>query len=37
MRAYQAYGRLKPNSNHRAWLYKIATNCAYTSLQKSQP
>ena len=35
MRAYQAYGRLRPDSNHRAWLYKIATNCAYTSLRKN--
>ena len=36
MRAYQAYGRLKPDSNCRAWLYKIATNCAYTALKRQQ-
>jgi len=31
MRAYRAYARLTAGSNTRAWLYKIATNCA-TSL-----
>ncbi|MBZ0296415.1 MAG: RNA polymerase sigma factor [Anaerolineae bacterium] len=36
MRAYQAFGRLRPDSNHRAWLYKIATNCAYSVLRRSQ-
>ena len=36
LRAYQAYERLRPNSNPRAWLYKIATNCAYTFLKRSQ-
>lgn len=36
MRAYQAYGRLRPDSNCRAWLYKIATNCAYTALRRSR-
>jgi RNA polymerase sigma-70 factor, ECF subfamily len=36
IRAYQAYGRLRPDSNCRAWLYKIATNCAYTALKRSQ-
>jgi RNA polymerase sigma-70 factor (ECF subfamily) len=35
LRAYQAYGRLRPDSNHRAWLYKIATNCAYTALKRN--
>ena len=34
LRAYQAFGRLRPDSNHRAWLYKIATNCAYTKLRQ---
>jgi RNA polymerase sigma-70 factor (ECF subfamily) len=34
LRAYQAFGRLRPDSNHRAWLYKIATNCAYTALKR---
>ena len=33
LRAYQAFGRLRKDSNHRAWLYKIATNCAYTALK----
>lgn len=36
MRAYQAYGRLRPNSNHRAWLYKIATNYTYTALRRNK-
>lgn len=26
MRAFVAFARLRPGSNHRAWLYKIATN-----------
>lgn len=33
VRAYRAYPRLRPNSNLRAWLYKIATNCALTALK----
>jgi RNA polymerase sigma-70 factor (ECF subfamily) len=36
IRAYQAFGRLRPNSNHRAWLYKIATHCACTVLKRRQ-
>ena len=36
MRAYQAYPRLRADSNCRAWLYKIATNCAYTGLKRGQ-
>jgi RNA polymerase sigma-70 factor (ECF subfamily) len=36
MRAYRAYGRLRPGSNVRAWLYKIATNCAYTALERDR-
>jgi RNA polymerase sigma-70 factor (ECF subfamily) len=36
MRAYRAYDRLRPNSNVRAWLYKIATNCAYSALKRGQ-
>ncbi len=34
MRAYAAFGRLKPNSNVRAWLYRIATNNCLTFLKK---
>ena len=34
MRAYRAYERLRANSNHRAWLYKIATNCTNTALRR---
>jgi len=30
LRAYRAYGRLDPQANCRAWLYKIATNVART-------
>jgi RNA polymerase sigma-70 factor (ECF subfamily) len=36
LRAYRAYERLRSGSNHRAWLYKIATNCAYTALKRDQ-
>lgn len=36
LRAYRAFGRLRPDSNYRAWLYKIATNCAYTALKRGQ-
>lgn len=36
MRAYRAFVRLKPDSNVRAWLYKIATNCAYTFLKRNR-
>ena len=28
LRAHRAFGRLAPGSNSRAWLYRIATNCA---------
>jgi RNA polymerase sigma-70 factor (ECF subfamily) len=34
LRAYRAFGNLRPNSNHRAWLYKIATNCAYSRIKQ---
>jgi RNA polymerase sigma-70 factor (ECF subfamily) len=30
LRAYRAFHRTKPDSNYRAWLYKIATNVART-------
>ncbi len=33
MRAYRAFDRLPPGSNCRAWLYRIATNCALTALK----
>jgi RNA polymerase sigma-70 factor (ECF subfamily) len=36
LRAYRAFGRLRRDSNHRAWLYKIATNCAYAALKQGQ-
>jgi len=36
LRAYRAFGRLRRDSNHRAWLYKIATNCAYSALKRAQ-
>jgi RNA polymerase sigma-70 factor (ECF subfamily) len=35
LRAYRAFGRLRADSNHRAWLYKIATNCAYTAMKRA--
>lgn len=34
LRAYRAFGRLPAESNYRAWLYKIATHCAYTALKR---
>jgi RNA polymerase sigma-70 factor, ECF subfamily len=36
MRAYRTFERLRPDSNHRAWLYKIATHCTYTALKRGQ-
>lgn len=36
MRAYRAYPRLRADSNVRAWLYKIATNCVYTALKRDR-
>jgi len=36
LRAYRTFARLRRDSNHRAWLYKIATNCAYTALKRGQ-
>jgi RNA polymerase sigma-70 factor (ECF subfamily) len=36
LRAYRAFPRLRTGSNPRAWLYKIATNCAYTLLKRSR-
>ena len=35
LRAFKAYGRIGVESNYRAWLYKIATNTAY-SLRKRE-
>jgi RNA polymerase sigma-70 factor (ECF subfamily) len=32
LRAYESFSSIRPDSNHRAWLYKIATHCAYTRL-----
>ncbi len=34
LRAYENYNRLRPDSNARAWLYKIATNYALTKLRR---
>jgi RNA polymerase sigma-70 factor (ECF subfamily) len=34
LRAYRAFPALRPDSNHRAWLYKIATNCAFSQLRR---
>jgi RNA polymerase sigma-70 factor (ECF subfamily) len=36
MRAYEAYPKLRQNSNYRAWLYKIATHCAFTKLRQTK-
>jgi len=34
MKAYRAFGRLDCNANHRAWLYKIATNTFLSDRRK---
>ena len=34
LRAYGSYEQLRPNSNPRAWLYRIATNHAFTQLRR---
>jgi RNA polymerase sigma-70 factor (ECF subfamily) len=34
LRAYRSFTAVRPNSNYRAWFYKIATNCAYTRLRQ---
>ena len=34
LRAYRGFAGLRPESNPRAWLYKIATHCAYTQLRQ---
>ncbi len=34
LRAYRAYDRLRPDSNPRAWLYKIATNTALNAIRQ---
>ena len=36
LRAYESFATLRPNSNYRAWLYKIATHCAYTQLRRTK-
>jgi RNA polymerase sigma-70 factor (ECF subfamily) len=36
LRAYRAYPRLRKDSNYRAWLYKIATHCAYDALRRQR-
>lgn len=34
LRAYRAYGRLPADANVRAWLYRIATNTAFSHLRR---
>ena len=34
LRAYRSFVRLRPDTNHRAWLYKIATNTTRTRLKQ---
>lgn len=34
LRAYENFSCLRPDSNYRAWLYRIATNCAFTKLRQ---
>lgn len=36
LRAYENYSGLRRDSNYRAWLYKIATHCAYTKLRQAK-
>jgi len=35
-RAYHALPRLLPDSNVRAWLYRIATNCAFSMFRRGR-
>ena len=35
-RAYENYSGLRRDSNYRAWLYKIATHCAFTKLRQAK-
>jgi RNA polymerase sigma-70 factor (ECF subfamily) len=37
IRAWQKLGRYQPRSAFRNWLYRIATNCALTSLRHERP
>jgi RNA polymerase sigma-70 factor, ECF subfamily len=34
LRAFRNFSRLRAHTNHRAWLYKIATHCAYNRLRQ---
>jgi RNA polymerase sigma-70 factor (ECF subfamily) len=34
LRAQRAFARLRPDSNHRAWLYRIATNTGINAAQR---
>ena len=34
VKAYKALAKLPPDANHRAWLYRIATNAAYDQLRR---
>jgi RNA polymerase sigma-70 factor, ECF subfamily len=34
LRAFRAFPRLAVDANHRAWLYRIATNLAFTHLKR---
>jgi len=34
LKAFRAFGRLRESSNHRAWLYKIATNAFLADREK---
>jgi RNA polymerase sigma-70 factor (ECF subfamily) len=36
MRAYKRFSSLRPDSNYRAWLYRIATNCAFSKLRHAK-
>jgi RNA polymerase sigma-70 factor (ECF subfamily) len=36
LRAYENYSSLRRDSNYRAWLYKIATHCAYTKWRQAK-
>ncbi|MEZ4506748.1 MAG: RNA polymerase sigma factor [Thermomicrobiales bacterium] len=36
LKAYRAFGRLGPDSNYRAWLYRIATNTFLSQKRKEK-
>jgi RNA polymerase sigma-70 factor (ECF subfamily) len=36
LRAFKRFSSLRPDSNDRAWLYRIATNCVFSKLRHAK-